>query len=166
MRPTLRLLAAVKPAGKRYLEAGAPTGLTGLHSHPSPQNTLLYLYQSTLAKLQAIPETSVYRQSVEAVTKQRMAAVATVQPEGYAEWEQRARAWIEQHPKHVEKATGGDKDLFLLFHRTVPAVDPRRSEWDGYESAVPTEFGVRQYDVLREDAGWENGPDLTIDQYV
>ncbi|KAK4450706.1 putative NADH dehydrogenase 1 alpha subcomplex subunit 5 [Podospora aff. communis PSN243] len=89
MRRTFRLLAAVKPA--RYIESGRPTGLAGLYSHPSPRSTLLFLYSSTLDKLKAVPEHSVYRQSVEAVTKHRMQIVEQAVPPGYEEWAVTAR---------------------------------------------------------------------------
>lgn len=99
MRGTLRLLASVnKPA--RYLAAGAPTGLAGLRADPSPRNSLLFLYHRTLDRLaEAVPETSLYRQSVEAVTKQRLGLVAAAKPDGYDEWAARARAVILAHPE-------------------------------------------------------------------
>lgn len=89
MRRTFRLLASVKPA--RYFETGRPTGLTGLYNHPSPRSTLLFLYSSTLDKLKEVPDHSVYRQSVEAVTKHRMAIVEAAIPPGYDEWATKAR---------------------------------------------------------------------------
>ncbi|KAK0643478.1 ETC complex I subunit conserved region-domain-containing protein [Cercophora newfieldiana] len=92
MRRTFRLLASVKPA--RYLETGRPTGLAGLYSHPSPRSTLLFLYSSTLDKLKAVPEHSVYRQSVEALTKHRMAIVESAVPPGYDEWAAKARTLL------------------------------------------------------------------------
>ncbi|KAK5653865.1 hypothetical protein OQA88_7789 [Cercophora sp. LCS_1] len=101
MRRTFRLLASVKPA--RYLEAGRPTGLTGLYTHPSPRSTLLYLYSSTLDKLKAVPEHSVYRQSVEALTKQRMAIVEAAVPPGYEEWAVRARKIIVDEAEAAKK---------------------------------------------------------------
>jgi NADH dehydrogenase (ubiquinone) 1 alpha subcomplex subunit 5 len=73
MRASARLLT-------RYLEAGRPTGLTGLLTHPAPRAALLSIYGTTLDKLKAIPETSVYRQSVEALTKHRMAIVEGMVP--------------------------------------------------------------------------------------
>jgi len=89
MRRTFRLLASVKPT--RYLETGRPTGLAGVYSHPSPRSTLLFLYSSTLDKLKAVPEHSVYRQSVESLTKHRMAIVESAVPPGYEEWAVTAR---------------------------------------------------------------------------
>ena len=78
------MLANIKPA--RYLEAGNPTGLTGVYTHGSPRSSLLYLYGTTLDKLKAAPESSLYRQSVEALTKHRMAIVAAAHPPGWEEW--------------------------------------------------------------------------------
>lgn len=53
------------------IEAIAPTGLTGIYTHPNPGTALLSVYNQTLAELAKFPESSVYRQSVENVTKQR-----------------------------------------------------------------------------------------------
>jgi len=89
MRGTFRLLAAVKPA--RYLEAGVPTGLTGVYTHSSPRPTLMFLYSSILEKLSAVPESSVYRQSVEALTKHRMGLIEATKPPGYEEWLAKAK---------------------------------------------------------------------------
>lgn len=96
MRAASTLLAAVKPG--RYLEPGNPTGLTGLFNHPAPRSTLLYIYGSTLDKLKALPEHSVYRQSVEALTKHRKAIIESIKPEGYEEWVKRSAEKVEQHP--------------------------------------------------------------------
>ncbi|PSR81977.1 ETC complex I subunit conserved region-domain-containing protein [Coniella lustricola] len=192
MRPALRLFASVKPVAPRYLEVGAPTGLTGLFTNPSPRSTLLYLYSSTLDKLRnsAIPETSVYRQSVEAVTKHRLALVQAVQPAGYDEWRTRALAALERHPEHFAAADGTarllkdgslaasvnrDGTLFVL-NEGKGDVDVRYNEWDGEpERETPTssmseEESKRVWDPKREDpsavrdAEWENEPQLTAVQ--
>jgi NADH dehydrogenase (ubiquinone) 1 alpha subcomplex subunit 5 len=52
-----------------------PTGITGLYPHPTARNQLLESYRATLATLQGMPEHSVYRQSVETLTKERLAIV-------------------------------------------------------------------------------------------
>jgi len=52
-----------------------PTGITGLHPHPTPRNQLLESYRATLQTISEMPEHSVYRQSVEALTKERLAIV-------------------------------------------------------------------------------------------
>ena len=105
MRSASRLLASIKPA--RFLEAGNPTGLTGLYTHQAPRSTLLYLYKVTLDKLKAIPEHSVYRQSSERIIKHRMSIVEAIKPTGYEEWVQRAAKTIEQNPDHFKSATPG-----------------------------------------------------------
>jgi NADH dehydrogenase (ubiquinone) 1 alpha subcomplex subunit 5 len=48
-----------------------PTGITGLYTHPNPRPALIALYDATLKKLEDFPSTSVYRQSVENITKSR-----------------------------------------------------------------------------------------------
>lgn len=51
------------------------TGITGLAVHPDPIPVLRNTYQSTLKQLAAIPETSVYRQGVEALTQRKLKIV-------------------------------------------------------------------------------------------
>lgn len=48
------------------------TGITGLAVHPNPLPELVQTYQSTLSVLSAAPPTSVYRQSVEALTQHKL----------------------------------------------------------------------------------------------
>lgn len=187
MRATLRLFAAVRPAA-RYLEAGTPTGLTGVYTHASPRSTLLYLYTSTLDKLQAVPEHSVYRQSVEALTKHRMALVEAAVPPGYAEWAERAQKLLAEHPDEFTVASetvsgataikverGGQ--AFVVRH--IPQEeDMRYQEWDGELDEGPELEGSRtaeeredlKHIFERRDLGdveqvqWEPEPQLTADQ--
>ncbi|KAI5866670.1 hypothetical protein GGS23DRAFT_551514 [Durotheca rogersii] len=180
MRPTLRLLAAVKPgaaaaaaSGARYLEAGTPTGLTGLLTHPSPRSSLIYLYTRTLEKLStgpsAPPASSLYRRSVEAVTRHRLAVVEAATPPGHAAWAERARKLAAEYPAQfriaaeaaafddpytrghgttvLQTSAGGKADgrLFLRYEaeRPPPAEDTRTEEWDGEEDAGPGAEGLR-----------------------
>ena len=141
MRPAFRLLASVKPG--RYLEAGNPTGLTGLFTHPAPRSTLVYLYSSTLDKLKAFPESSVYRQSVESLTRHRLKIVESIKPEGYDQWVEKARQKIADNPDVFNKPqTGTDFDTrnnvkISLDGRTFVTPQPlqdeddRELEWDG-----------------------------------
>lgn len=56
--------------------SGYPTGLAGLYQHPNPRPALISLYNHTLSYLgNNFPEHSVYRQSVEAMTKNRLKIV-------------------------------------------------------------------------------------------
>ncbi|KAH3915516.1 hypothetical protein HBI56_149250 [Parastagonospora nodorum] len=130
MRAAARLFASVKPG--QFLEAGAPTGLTGLLTHPSPRSTLLHHYTSTLDKLKQIPESSVYRQSTEALTKHRLAIVEQSKPAGWEEWEDKIKAQMEKDPGLVKliKHTSGGATLVLP---RVQEVDERSTmaEWDG-----------------------------------
>ncbi|KAI0395785.1 ETC complex I subunit conserved region-domain-containing protein [Xylariaceae sp. FL0594] len=188
MRRTLRLFANVKPA--RYLEAGNPTGLTGLYTHSSPRSSLLYLYSSTLEKLQKFPESSLYRQSVEAVTKHRMSIVEAAEPPGYKEWVERARKILEQNPDEFH-ISGGDKlegakvitvqtGGQLFIHRTDPkAKDVRHNEWDGEPESESIEglrgpeeretphaemiYSKRSLEIP-DKITWEPEPQMTADQ--
>jgi NADH dehydrogenase (ubiquinone) 1 alpha subcomplex subunit 5 len=51
------------------------TGITGLAVHPNPLPELTKTYESTLTQLSSIPQTSVYRQSVEALTQRKLKIV-------------------------------------------------------------------------------------------
>ncbi|TVY94523.1 NADH-ubiquinone oxidoreductase 29.9 kDa subunit, mitochondrial [Lachnellula willkommii] len=144
MRSTFRLLASVKPA--RYLEAGSPTGLTGLFTHPSPRSTLVYLYSRTLDAISEFPETSLYRQSTEALTKHRLNIVSAVEPEGYKEWSAKAKQIVSENPEafaRQDRVQGKDVSLAgkmtrelsdgkeFIKRRVVPEYDEREVEWDG-----------------------------------
>lgn len=64
-RVTRPLFRAIRPS----------TGLTGLAVHPDPLPELTKTYESTLDLLSTIPESSVYRQGVEALTKSKLKVV-------------------------------------------------------------------------------------------
>ncbi|KAI0193835.1 ETC complex I subunit conserved region-domain-containing protein [Astrocystis sublimbata] len=189
MRRTLRLLADVKPA--RYLEAGNPTGLTGLYTHSSPRSSLLFLYSHTLDKLQRFPESSMYRKSVEAQTKHRMAILEAAVPPGYEEWAERARKVVEENPDEFSIDTRAKVDgakaicvtagESLFVHRTDPQPrDSRYLEWDGERDEGNGNEGLRGPEE-REDprlssvysrkplelpskVKWEAEPQMTADQ--
>jgi NADH dehydrogenase (ubiquinone) 1 alpha subcomplex subunit 5 len=55
------------------------TGITGLHPHPQPRTHLLHLYNATLEAVKTIPEHAVYRQSIEALTKDRIRIVESTE---------------------------------------------------------------------------------------
>lgn len=183
MRPTARVFA-------RYLEAGTPTGLTGLWTHATPRSTLLYLYGTTLSKLQNIPETSMYRQSVEAVTKHRMSLVEQLVPPGYEEWAVRAKELVSKNSSQFRVASGrvdgseartvkiGDK-VFVVGRKHEEG-DIRLEEWNGEVNEGPEYEGIRTA-AEREDqvvwaerkplenheqVEWEDEPQLTADQCV
>lgn len=181
MKPTLRLFA-------RYLEAGTPTGLTGLWTHATPRSSLLFLYSTTLQRLQSMPESSLYRQSVEAVTRHRMGLVEAQVPPGYAEWAERAKKLVGDNADVFRVNSGrvdgsearvvkmGDR-VFVVGQRHEPG-DPRVEEWDGEADEGGELEGVRTLDeksdlVLlaerkpledHEQIEWEDEPQLTADQ--
>ena len=183
MRPSLRLLA-------RYLEAGAPTGLTGLRTHATPRSTLLGLYRTTLDKLEKLPESSLYRQSVEALTKHRLSFVEGAVPAGYQEWESKARKILADNPNKFSLASDElsipgmrtvhiDGKTYLTPEKRRPR-DVRSEEWDGegdqgavlegQRMAVEKDSSVRAEHAKAQEetpvAGLENEPQLTADQLV
>lgn len=182
MRPTFRVLA-------RYLEPGTPTGLAGLWTHSTPRSTLLYLYGTTLNKLQSIPETSLYRQSVEAVTKHRMGLVEQIEPPGYSEWAARAKELVSKNPEQFRVASGrvdGSEartvklgDRVFVIGAKHEAGDIRYEEWDGEADEGGELEGIRtpaerKDQVIwaerkpledHEKIEWEDEPQLTAEQY-
>lgn len=150
MRPALRLLANVKP---RYLEPFAPTGLTGLNTHPSPRPTLIYLYTSTLQKLQAFPESSAYRQSVEALTRHRLQIVESQKPAGFDAWLERVKKTVGAEPERFAQLQRADGSFsFVAKQEADYTDDPRGKEWDGEKIAPGTEGPAR---TAQESAEWQ-----------
>ncbi|RKF59256.1 NADH-ubiquinone oxidoreductase 29.9 kDa subunit, mitochondrial [Erysiphe neolycopersici] len=162
MRRTFRQLANAQPA--KYLEAGAPTGLTGLFTHVSPRSTLMYTYHSTLEALSKLPESSIYRQSTEALTKHRMEIVTSVEPAGLAEYSEKVKkivksnAWAFQDEdgdiQHVQRDS---KSFIVMKPKNIR--DDLTEEWNGRkEEPLPLE-GTRSEE---ERAKESNIPDSEI----
>lgn len=156
MKTVSRLLANVKPA--RFLESGNPTGLTGLYTHAAPRSTLLYLYGSTLDKLKAIPEHSVYRQSVERIIQHRMNIVESIKPKGYDEWAEKAKKMIEEHPEVFQSTIRGypslisNGDSTFVFSQQKAEKDERVEGWDEEDQEDLADNGQDQplYEVVED----------------
>ncbi|KAI9784065.1 MAG: hypothetical protein M1835_003656 [Candelina submexicana] len=180
MRATTRLLARVKPG--RFLEPNTPTGLTGLFTHPAPRSQLIYLYSSTLEKLKALPESSVYRQSTEALTKHRLKIIESVKPEGFDAWAERARKQITENPevfktpgrgvphddgKYVKEMREG-RSFVTVQLKDEP--DERLEEWDGEEDVGTALEATRNVAERERPASetktieWETEPPLDRNQ--
>jgi NADH dehydrogenase (ubiquinone) 1 alpha subcomplex subunit 5 len=129
MRATARLLASVKPG--QFLEAGTPTGLTGLLTHPSPRSSLLYHYNATLDQLKKIPESSVYRQSTEALTKHRLAVVEQAKPAGWDEWQENIRKKVAEDPTNYQVLGTSSGSTIVLPSQHEVDERSRAAEWDG-----------------------------------
>ena len=185
MRSTLRLLANVKP---RYLEPFAPTGLTGLFTHPSPRPTLIYLYSTTLQKLQAFPESSAYRQSVEALSRNRLQIIESQKPAGFDAWLERVRKTVGAEPERFAKVQRTEGSFTHAAAQQKDGSDNARGEeWDGEGPPVPG-GGPRtpqeqaewaqimaeasettekaEHDFYHQQMKWESEPALNADQYV
>ncbi len=129
MRAAARLLANVKPS--QFLEVGAPTGLTGLLTHPSPRSTLLYHYHSTLDKLKQIPESSVYRQSTEALTKHRLKVIEDSKPEGWDQWQEKISKLVREDPTAFTTAnTSAGQTVVMPSQKEIDFRDAG-AEWNG-----------------------------------
>lgn len=141
MRAASRLLAAVRQA--QYLEPGAPTGLTGLFTHATPRSTLIYLYSSTLDKLKEVPESSVYRQATEALTKHRLAIVEAAKPAGYNAWKEQLELQVAENP-HLFETISTSAGVRVRLRSAKFEVDERTqaAEWDGEKGIIFRE-GIR-----------------------
>ncbi|PNS14648.1 hypothetical protein CAC42_1670 [Sphaceloma murrayae] len=181
MRATGLLRAVARSS--QHLEAGAPTGLTGLLTHASPRSSLIFTYNHTLAKLKQLPESSVYRQSTEALTKHRLSIIEAVKPEGLSEWQGRVRNTIEAHPQAFESIASQANPSEVNFVRRYVRVRPQEAK----EAQAAQEVGQAQNgqgaetlsadmshfisDAMAEGAAWEAEveameaePPLTADQ--
>ncbi|EED20584.1 NADH-ubiquinone oxidoreductase 299 kDa subunit, putative [Talaromyces stipitatus ATCC 10500] len=180
MRPALRLLANVKQA--RYLEPFAPTGLTGLVTHPSPRSTLIFLYTQTLEKLKQFPESSAYRQSTEALTRHRLSIIESTKPPGFDEWLQRVKKVVAENPEQFKKARLAN-GIFAGIQQDDIHGGTKAQEWDGAvgpitEGPTRTPEEVAQWEKILEEAtqpesasdfhqetiNWESEPSLEAQQ--
>lgn len=74
----MRFTRALKQAEEVLVRSasGYPTGIAGLYQHPNPRPALISLYNHTLTLLdKKYPKNSIYKQSVEALTKNRLKIV-------------------------------------------------------------------------------------------
>jgi len=174
MRPTLRLLANVKSA--RYLESLAPTGLTGLLTHPSPRPTLIFLYTSTLEKLKSLPESSVYRQATEALTRHRLRIIESTKPPGYDAWLERVKGTVAaqpdrfrilRHPDGSYVAEQQDDELEWDGQGMEPATQgPRTPEEESrWRTLIEQSVLIEEKDSdFHEPMKWESEPALEAEQ--
>jgi NADH dehydrogenase (ubiquinone) 1 alpha subcomplex subunit 5 len=182
MRAAARLFASVKEG--KFLESGAPTGLTGLLTHPSPRSTLVYLYCSTLDKLKEIPESSVYRQATQALTQHRLQIIEAAKPAGYRAWQERIQYLVDENPRAFEVVeTSMGSRIRVKSTRKFVDFRLKKSEWDGEKaprfaegprtatqraSVHPIYGGGKDYqahDDLKE-VTLDPEPQLTAEQYV
>ena len=182
MRAATRLLASVRNSA-RYLEPNAPTGLCGLLTHPSPRSTLLLVYRSTLADLQQLPATSVYRQATEALTKKRLEVLERIKPDGIEAFEQHTQDAYAKHPEafRVHQLGVGDQATTAIEFEDEEETGRDGTEWDG-ESVQEEAEGLRSVQeredqtVRLQEAGQREEPSerpqldpepvLTAEQYV
>ena len=72
------------------------TGIHGLAVHPDPLPALIKTYESTLSTLSSIPQTSVYRQSVEALVRSKLNIVKNASGDVSAAEQQLNEGQIEE----------------------------------------------------------------------
>lgn len=160
-------LRAIVSRQSNYLTAGRQTGLTGVVTHPAPRPHLVWVYKATLDQLQQVPDTSVYRQSLEALTKHRLNIVESAIPEGYKEWKERVATRISQNPE-VFGERGSVGEIMKQLERgryyppPRPTPDERDVEWDeeplAEKAEGPAPEGQRQN--LNMEFGEGHDPEL------
>lgn len=165
MRPASRLFAALSQSTSKYLTPYAPTGLTGIYTHPYPRPQLLYIYTSTLDKLSRLPRDSVYRQSTEALTRHRLAIIETETPAGFDAWQQHierdvfpnltsGQMKVAGDIKHL--SVGGKPYLFQRYEKQEQ--DDRVEEYDGEVNLGELGEGIRSASQrTKQVKAWERG---------
>ena len=151
MRAAIRLLASVQRSSQ-ILEPGAPTGITGLFTHPSPRTTLLYLYSSTLDKLKQFPEHSVYRQSTEALTKHRLNIIESVKPAGLEEWQKRVQPIVDDHPEAFRRVSithASSSTEFNVIWKDAAVARMESEEWNDEDPSKKQLEGIRTEEERR-----------------
>lgn len=68
--------SAVRAEAPVWLRTARTTNIAGLEVHPDPLPVLESTYTQTLKVLETFPESSVYRQSAEAVTEERLSVLS------------------------------------------------------------------------------------------
>jgi NADH dehydrogenase (ubiquinone) 1 alpha subcomplex subunit 5 len=177
MRGSIRLLAQVQPA--KFLEANAPTGLTGVLTHPRPRAALLYTYSQTLRKLQDLPESSVYRQSAEAITRSRLKIVENTIPARYEEWRTRIKTEIAKKPEayaHVRQedgsisfseAPGQDSEIWDGEPRVAFGEGPQsEASSNSRIEAIIADDKRQETEPMPKPSELEQEPPLDADQYA
>jgi NADH dehydrogenase (ubiquinone) 1 alpha subcomplex subunit 5 len=120
MRSFRALRQAVHAAAPTHIpRQRLTTNLTGLAVHPEPLPTLLHTYTSTLSLLSQFPPSAVYRQSVESITKERIAAIEQLGGKG-----------SEQEIEAVEEKIGaGYIEEVLLMAEDELTLTAKMLEW-------------------------------------
>lgn len=127
-----------------------------------------------------MPEHSVYRQSIEAVTKNRMKIMQSIKPAGYDAWAERASKKIEDNPDVFKP---GKSRHFLEYANGSSFVETQESnmnddmEWDGEKGDATLEgtrnpeegaVNARASQQTKQDQGdpvkWETEPPLDASQ--
>ena len=97
------------------------TGIHGLAVHPDPLPALVKTYESTLSTLSSIPQTSLYRQSVEALVRNKLNIVKNASGDVTAA-EQRL------NEGQIEEALDIAADELSLATKMI--------EWKAYENPI------------------------------
>ena len=161
MRASTRLLAAVS----KRLEPGAPTGLTGLSTHGAPRSSLIYLYTSTLRKLQSIPQESIYRQATENLTRQRLSVIEAVKPPGYDTWLEKVQWAVhnrgEEYRSQFGLESAGEEVGAFAYTRFRDAEYLKATSGDA-AGEIPAELREAAGEVVEIDPE----PQMSLEQYV
>ena len=142
----------------------------------------MWLYNATLARLSAFPENSVYRQSTEALTRQRLRTVASVEPAGFQEYKDRIGNLLGQSSGHTKQLI--QQIIDGKGYEPIAGQDPdeREVRWNGERVEARTEGPAtardletmprldeaesKREEVEESQPEIEHEPQLTAEQWV
>lgn len=121
------------------------TGIYGLNVHPDPLPELVKTYESTLSALSAIPQTSVYRQGVEALVRNKLHIVKTANGDV-------ATVEAKLNEGQIEEALDIASDELKLAAKMV--------EWKAYADVRCGPMDYYLTDVSAAGSPWRTSPSL------
>ncbi|KZT30421.1 hypothetical protein NEOLEDRAFT_8249 [Neolentinus lepideus HHB14362 ss-1] len=109
------------------------TGLTGLAVHSNPLPELIKTYESTLSLLSKVPQTSVYRQGVEALTLHKLKIVQGVD----GNVEEAEKQLDEGHIEEILEVAKGEESLVTKMLEWKPweplEEKPESGQWQYFD---------------------------------
>ncbi|WFD27139.1 hypothetical protein MNAN1_002135 [Malassezia nana] len=143
--------SAIRANATKFMRTKMSTDVAGLEIHPDPLPELESLYTKTLGVLKALPSSSVFRQSSEAVTEQRLSVVREAMTENSRRNAYASEAAIDNVVKQLD--SGLIEEILDQAHDEHHLVT-KMIEWKPYESLqVPAPPGQWKGFSMKEAAG-------------
>jgi len=175
-RPTFRLLkpataaaaatTAAAPAtgasiAPTFIAPFSPTGLAGLHAHPTPRPALIAVYNTTLLLLSTLPSHFLYRQSATNLTKHRLSLVNSVLPLGYSTYQSTVLGPLLPDLQMLAKSAGWPETKLQAAlaaaqvqarFREITAGVPDTPEGVDLEALHHVEIEIKKYETAMAEA--------------